>query len=170
MFHHLKSQLWGHLDRETKEVPLCTRCSMPVGQFAYEGREGRRSWVHAECMAQVLVEDAQRHEDRRALWEAEKKLKSRKEYEIGWRMDSIPENAALAERIWDSKSSFGLWSLLSFAIPSICCLQNMLFNSGMGCNTTAPGLCCLVLDEASKTVKAPEQNTCIDSEFCKVRN
>eukprot|EP00434_Breviolum_minutum_P009356 symbB.v1.2.008245.t1/scaffold515.1/size193321/7 len=109
------------VDSEGEEVPLCTRCSMPVGQFAYEGREGRRSWVHAECMAQVLVEDAQRHEDRRALWEAEKKLKSRKEYEIGWRMDSIPENATLAER--------------------------------MGCSTTAPGLCCLVLDEASKTVK-----------------
>eukprot|EP00435_Cladocopium_sp_Y103_P007139 s2202_g2.t1 len=66
-------------------------------------------------------QDAQRHEDRRASWEAEKKLKSRKEYEIGWRMDSVPQNALLAER--------------------------------MGCSTACPGLCCLVLDEASRTVK-----------------
>lgn len=109
------------VDSEGEEVPLCTRCCMPVGQFAYEGRQGRRSWVHAECMAQVLVEDAQRHEDRRASWEAEKKLKSRKEYEIGWRTDSVPRNALLAER--------------------------------MGCSTACPGLCCLVLDEASRTVK-----------------
>ncbi|CAK9106865.1 NADPH-dependent diflavin oxidoreductase 1 [Durusdinium trenchii] len=109
------------VDSEGEEVPLCTRCSMPVGQFAYEGRQGIRSCVHAECMAQVLVEDAQRHEDRRTTWEVEKKLKSRNEYEIGWRPDSVPQNAHLAER--------------------------------MGCNTPAPGLCCLVLDEASRTVK-----------------
>ena len=109
------------VDSEGEEVPLCTRCFMPVGQFAYEGRQGMRSCVHAECMAQVLVEDAQRHEDRRAGWEAEKKLKSRTEYEIGWRVESVPQNASLAER--------------------------------MGCTTSAPGLCCLVLDEASRTVK-----------------
>ena len=52
-----------------------------------------------------------------------RKLKSRKEFEIGWRLDSVPKNASFAQR--------------------------------MGCTELAPeGLCCLVLDEASKTVKA----------------
>lgn len=100
------------------DVPLCSRCGLPVGQFAYD-RQGCK--VHAECMAQLLQEDAQRHEDRRASWEAEKKLKSRTEYEIGWQPDSIPRNSKWAER--------------------------------MGCNMPVPGLCCLVMDEASRTVK-----------------
>ena len=109
------------VDSDGEEVPLCTRCLMPVGEFAYEGREGRGSCVHAECMAQILVEDAQRQEDRRAGWENEKKLRSRKEYDIGWRMDSVPENGPLAKRL--------------------------------GCETTNRGLCCLVYDEASRTVR-----------------
>lgn len=109
------------VDSDGEEVPLCTRCLMPVGGFAYEGRQGRGSCVHAECMAQILVEDAQRQEDRRAGWENEKKLRSRKEYDIGWRMDSVPKNGLLAARL--------------------------------GCETTSRGMCCLVLDEASRTVK-----------------
>lgn len=109
------------VDSDGEEVPLCTRCLMPVGEFAYEGRQGRGSCVHAECMAQILVEDAQRQEDRRAGWENEKKLRSRKEYDIGWQMDSVPKNGPLAARL--------------------------------GCETTSRGMCCLVLDEASRTVK-----------------
>ncbi|CAJ1440152.1 unnamed protein product, partial [Effrenium voratum] len=109
-------------DSDGEEVPLCCRCHMPVGEFAYEGREGRGSCVHAECMAQILVEDAQRQEDRRAGWENEKKLRSRKEYDIGWRMESVPKNGPWAQR-------FGL-------------------------EVSERGLVALVLDEASKTVKA----------------
>ena len=111
----------AEVDSDGEEVPLCSRCAMPVGEFAYEGRQGRGSCVHAECMAQVLVEDAQRQEDRRAGWEAEKKLKSRKVYEIGWQMTSVPKSSVLAERL--------------------------------GCQTSPNGLCCLVLDEGSRTVK-----------------
>ncbi|CAJ1395203.1 unnamed protein product [Effrenium voratum] len=109
------------VDSDGEELPLCSRCLMPVGEFAYEGREGRGSCVHAECMAQVLVEDAQRQEDRRAGWEGEKKLRSRKEYDIGWKMDSVPKNGDLAARL--------------------------------GCEVSERGLCALVLDEASRTVK-----------------
>ncbi|CAJ1399897.1 unnamed protein product [Effrenium voratum] len=112
----------AEVDSDGEEVPLCTRCQLPVGEHAYEGRQGKGSCVHGECMAQVLVEDAQKQEDRRMSYEAEKKLKSRKEFEIGWRLDSVPKNASFAQR--------------------------------MGCTELAPeGLCCLVLDEASKTVK-----------------
>lgn len=35
---------------------------MPVGEHAYEGRQGKGSCVHGECMAQVLVEDAQKQD------------------------------------------------------------------------------------------------------------
>lgn len=41
------------VDSEGEEVPLCTKCSMPVGEFAYQGREGKHTCVHTECMAQA---------------------------------------------------------------------------------------------------------------------
>ena len=78
--------------------------------------------MHAECMAQVLIQDRQREENSRAKRENLKKQKNRKEYDIGWRMDSVPKSSALAVQ--------------------------------MGCAGGAPqGLCCLVLDETSRTVK-----------------
>jgi len=109
------------VDSEGEEIPLCTKCSMPVGEFAYQGREGKHTCVHTECMAQVLTKEAQRDEEVRNEREQQKKILNRREYDIGWRMDSVPENLPLAER--------------------------------MGCKASPQGLCCLVLDEASKTVK-----------------
>ena len=102
-------------------MPLCTRCSLPVGEFSYQGREGRQTCVHTECMAQILSQDRQVAEDNRVRREDLKKQKNRQEYDIGWRMDSVPKNMHLAER--------------------------------MGCSPAPQGLCCLVLDEASRTVK-----------------
>ncbi|CAK9107243.1 Uncharacterized protein SCF082_LOCUS49926 [Durusdinium trenchii] len=115
-----KQDLW-EVDSEGEEVPLCTRCSLPVGEFSYQGREGRQTCVHTECMAQILMQDRQQAEDNRAKRENAKKQKNRREYDIGWRMESVPKNAGLAER--------------------------------MGCTPAPQGLCCLVLDEASRTVK-----------------
>eukprot|EP00438_Fugacium_kawagutii_P011226 Skav228656 [mRNA] locus=scaffold2369:149724:171604:+ [translate_table: standard] len=115
-----KQDLW-EIDSEGEEVPLCTRCSLPVGEFSYQGREGRQTCVHTECMAQILSQDRQVAEDSRARREDLKKQKNRQEYDIGWRMESVPKNVLLAER--------------------------------MGCTPAPQGLCCLVLDEASRTVK-----------------
>ena len=109
------------VDSDREEIPLCTRCSMPVGEFAYQGREGKETCVHTECMAQVLMKEAQREDEHRTTRENNKKLRNRREYNIGWRMHSVPQNAELAER--------------------------------MGCRPGPQGLCCLVLDEASKTVR-----------------
>ncbi|CAJ1358503.1 unnamed protein product [Effrenium voratum] len=109
------------VDSEGEEIPLCTRCSMPVGEYAYQGREGKNTCVHTECMAQVLMKEAQQEDAIRSQREDQKKLQNRQEYEIGWRMTSIPQCGRLAER--------------------------------MGCRPAPQGLCCLVLDEASKTVK-----------------
>ena len=50
----------AEVDSEGEEIPLCTKCSMPVGEFAYQGREGKHTCVHTECMAQVLTKEAQR--------------------------------------------------------------------------------------------------------------
>eukprot|EP00435_Cladocopium_sp_Y103_P014773 s2202_g3.t1 len=116
----MKDKHW-EVDSEGEDVPLCTRCSLPVGEFSYQGREGKETCVHAECMAQVLIQDRQRDENSRAKRENLKKQKNRKEYDIGWRMDSVPKNSTLAVQ--------------------------------MGCPAPPQGLCCLVLDETSRTVK-----------------
>eukprot|EP00440_Ansanella_granifera_P034895 gb/GFBE01037854.1/.p1 GENE.gb/GFBE01037854.1/~~gb/GFBE01037854.1/.p1 ORF type:complete len:1031 (+),score=267.56 gb/GFBE01037854.1/:1-3093(+) len=109
------------VDSDGESVPICSRCYLPVGEFAYKGRDGADTCVHSECMAQVLVQDAQKTEDLRLRDESAKKLKNRREYDIGWRMSSVPKSAHLAER--------------------------------MGCCPAPKGLCCLVLDEASRTVR-----------------
>eukprot|EP00438_Fugacium_kawagutii_P011224 Skav228654 [mRNA] locus=scaffold2369:123061:148536:+ [translate_table: standard] len=90
-------------------------------RFSYQGREGKETCVHAECMAQVLIQDRQRDENSRTKRENLKKQKNRKEYDIGWRMDSVPKCSKLAVQ--------------------------------MGCAAAPKGLCCLVLDETSRTVK-----------------
>ena len=102
-------------------MPFCTKCGLPVGEFSYQGREGKETCVHAECMAQVLIQDRQREENNRTKRENAKKLKNREEYDIGWRVETVPKNSQFAAR--------------------------------MGCEANPQGLCCLVLDEATKTVK-----------------
>ncbi|CAE7356561.1 unnamed protein product, partial [Symbiodinium necroappetens] len=100
------------VDSDREEIPLCTRCSLPVGEFAYQGREGKDTCVHTECMAQVLMKEAQREEEHRTTRENNKKLKNRREYNIGWRMDSVPTNASLAERMGCRPAPQGLCCLV----------------------------------------------------------
>eukprot|EP00930_Biecheleria_cincta_P060794 TRINITY_DN4638_c0_g6_i1.p1 TRINITY_DN4638_c0_g6~~TRINITY_DN4638_c0_g6_i1.p1 ORF type:complete len:952 (-),score=197.30 TRINITY_DN4638_c0_g6_i1:126-2927(-) len=115
-----KPKLWD-VDSEGEDIPICSRCSMPVGEFSYRGKLGREHCVHAECMAQIMAEDAQHDETMRVQRENTKKHKSRLEYDIGWKMDSVPKNSTIAQ--------------------------------SLGCSPVPQGLCCLVYDEASKTVK-----------------
>jgi len=110
-----------HVDSEGEEVPLCARCFMPVGQFAYQSSKWPEMCLHSECMAQVAQQEVQEEDDQRVKEEAALKLESRKQYEIGWRMDSVPKNAAIAERL--------------------------------GCSPGPHGMCCLVYDECSRTVR-----------------
>jgi len=92
-----KQRLWD-VDSEGEEIPLCTRCCLPVGEFAYHGK-GKGSCVHAECMAQIVIQDAQEEDEERARKEDIKKLQNRKEYDIGWKMDSVPNSASIAEQL-----------------------------------------------------------------------
>lgn len=87
------------VDSDGEDVPLCVRCFMPVGQFAYQGNLGGQKCMHAECMAQVMVEEAQSEEKARVNNETVKKSQNRKEYDIGWRMQSVPKNSSIAQRL-----------------------------------------------------------------------
>ena len=67
---------------------------------------------------------------------------ARKEYNIGWRMDSVPTNASLAERMGCRPAPQGLCCL----VPQELSKNSDIFLSRSSCS-------CEVLDEASKTVR-----------------
>eukprot|EP00930_Biecheleria_cincta_P018205 TRINITY_DN14262_c0_g1_i1.p1 TRINITY_DN14262_c0_g1~~TRINITY_DN14262_c0_g1_i1.p1 ORF type:complete len:1026 (+),score=214.71 TRINITY_DN14262_c0_g1_i1:23-3100(+) len=115
-----KQKQWD-VDSEGEDIPICSRCSMPVGEFAYPGGPGKEKCVHSECMAQVMVEVARQEEEARVRQENAKKTQSRLDYDIGWRAETVPKNCAIAQRL--------------------------------GCSPVPQGLCCLVYDEAAKTVQ-----------------
>eukprot|EP00930_Biecheleria_cincta_P032318 TRINITY_DN22427_c0_g1_i1.p1 TRINITY_DN22427_c0_g1~~TRINITY_DN22427_c0_g1_i1.p1 ORF type:complete len:1043 (-),score=216.13 TRINITY_DN22427_c0_g1_i1:272-3376(-) len=120
------------IDSDGEDIPLCACCFMPVGEFAYRGASverlpphtkaaNQKKCVHSECMALLMVDETQLQEEERVKTENKKKLANRARYGIGWRMDSVPKNAAIAQRL--------------------------------GCSPVPNGLCCLVYDEAARTVR-----------------
>ncbi|OLP96686.1 hypothetical protein AK812_SmicGene21056 [Symbiodinium microadriaticum] len=82
-----------------------------IQAMAYEG-EAKNTCVHPECMAAVVIEDMQEQETKFLAEENEKKLKNRKEYDIGWRMDTVPKSGTVAERLGYSPAPQGLASLV----------------------------------------------------------
>jgi len=105
-----RERLWD-VNSDGEEVALCSRCYMPIGEMAYEG-ETKNTCVHPECMAAVVIEDMQEQETKFLAEENEKKLKNRKEYDIGWRMESVPKSGSIAERLGYSPAPQGLASLV----------------------------------------------------------
>lgn len=57
-------------------MTLCPRCFMPIGESAYEGKQ-KSTFVHPECMAQVMIEEMQEQEAEFLKEQKEKKLKNR---------------------------------------------------------------------------------------------
>lgn len=117
---------------ETEPVGICWKNRMHLESL------GSTNWYHFVRSSPTLIESrslqvvffdhnvclaprGQRDENSRAKRENLKKQKNRKEYDIGWRMDSVPKNTTLAVQ--------------------------------MSCPAPPQGLCCLVLDETSRTVK-----------------
>eukprot|EP00931_Biecheleriopsis_adriatica_P086789 TRINITY_DN6137_c0_g1_i1.p1 TRINITY_DN6137_c0_g1~~TRINITY_DN6137_c0_g1_i1.p1 ORF type:complete len:1079 (+),score=262.27 TRINITY_DN6137_c0_g1_i1:107-3238(+) len=105
-----KPRLWD-VDSDGEEVSLCGRCYMPLGEMVYEGKE-KGTCVHPECMAQAVIEDMAEEDVKLQKQENDKKMKNRREYDIGWRMDSVPKNAPLAERLGCSPAPQGLTCLV----------------------------------------------------------
>jgi len=110
------SLLVRELDGQNRTT--CPHCSLPLGDFGYDGKEGS---VHAECMAQILLQDLQKSESQRQSQSEVKKSLRRDEYGIGWKVEHIPRNIDLQPKLKDV--------------------------------TLSHGMCCLVLNEASRSVR-----------------
>jgi len=109
------------IDSDGEEVQLCGHCGLPMGETAYRPEEKAYKLVHPECMAQIVLQDAQTKDDQQCEERRQKKLDSRLEYQIGWRPESVPKSGGVAEKL--------------------------------GCQPAPKGLCCLVYDEASRSVR-----------------
>lgn len=109
------------VDEDGEEIKLCAHCSLPVGEIAYPSKQCKDACVHAECRAQIMLQELRDTEERTIQGEKDKKLASRFQHSIGWGPGSIPLNSPIAKRL--------------------------------GHEILPNGLCCLVYDEATRTVK-----------------
>lgn len=120
--HPLKEALRNSsgVDSDGEELALCSRCGLPLPEFAYCCADGQ-DLVHGECMAQLMVSNIQNEDRSRLDAEAEVKQAKRVQYQIGWKSERIPRNISILSKL-------------------VC--------------TSAPeGLCCIVLDQQSKTLQ-----------------
>lgn len=81
------------LDRD--EEVLCAHCLLPMGDFGYNGIDGKGPRVHGECLAQQMQKHLQEEEFRRREQDISDKLARRTDYGIGWKMEHIPRNVSL---------------------------------------------------------------------------
>jgi len=107
-----------------EEVLPCGQCGLPIGDISYDTGDVRMDLrcrpMHGECMAQRMLVDMRNDDHERRQKEAALKNSRRKEFSIGWKVDSVPPNASPAQK--------------------------------MGSEFVPQGMCCLVLQEESRTV------------------
>jgi len=95
-----------------EEVLLCQHCHLPVGDFAYAGGGKQGALVHGECMAQRMLRDFKEEEECNNQDEAALKKMRRTDYDIGWKVERIPCNAGLVERLGCSPAPQGMCCLV----------------------------------------------------------
>eukprot|EP00443_Scrippsiella_acuminata_P050161 CAMPEP_0115566520 /NCGR_PEP_ID=MMETSP0271-20121206/103624_1 /TAXON_ID=71861 /ORGANISM="Scrippsiella trochoidea, Strain CCMP3099" /LENGTH=972 /DNA_ID=CAMNT_0003000825 /DNA_START=22 /DNA_END=2938 /DNA_ORIENTATION=- len=109
-------------DSDGEELVLCQHCGLPLPEFAYnQGGAKQFALMHGECMAEVVVDDFRQDDRERLEGEAALKQAKRKEYDIGWKFDRIPQSSAVLSKL--------------------------------NCASPSDGMCCLVLDEQTRTVR-----------------
>jgi len=86
-------------DSDGEAVMLCHQCHLPLGDFGYGKHEKSKCLFHAECMAHVMLHERQLNEDARKSKEAELKKSRREEYDIGWKVATIPSNIDAATKL-----------------------------------------------------------------------
>eukprot|EP00930_Biecheleria_cincta_P050348 TRINITY_DN354_c1_g1_i1.p1 TRINITY_DN354_c1_g1~~TRINITY_DN354_c1_g1_i1.p1 ORF type:complete len:1142 (+),score=241.95 TRINITY_DN354_c1_g1_i1:94-3519(+) len=96
-------------DSNDEPIPLCPVCILPIGENSYECLGAS---VHGECMAQVLARTGQKTEVRVRQMQNSEKMKSRLQYDIGWRMESVPKNSIIAARLGCSSLPQGMCCLV----------------------------------------------------------
>jgi hypothetical protein len=83
-------------DDDGESIRVCHHCSLPLGDVVHTRND---KMVHAECMAQLMLQDLQKDEAARLREVRAKKSKQHADYGIGWKMDHIPRNSESASKL-----------------------------------------------------------------------
>jgi hypothetical protein len=111
-----KDNLLQHLDAESpcQQYDLdghcethCARCRLPMGDFGYPCPDGK-GMIHGECMARQVLQELENEDSRRRLEDENRKMLRRTEYGIGWKVERIPRNFDLQQRLQDMVISQGM--------------------------------------------------------------
>jgi len=86
-------------DTDDELVPLCCQCGLPLGDIAYEVDARRQQFVHGECLAQRVVEDMRKEDQKQQKKECALKSCRRNRFGIGWQIASVPRNIGAAEKM-----------------------------------------------------------------------
>mmetsp|Transcript_7921 Transcript_7921/g.14917 ORF Transcript_7921/g.14917 Transcript_7921/m.14917 type:complete len:1036 (-) Transcript_7921:84-3191(-) len=88
--------VWFAEDSDGEEQFMCSACGLPVGGKSCQMKDGL---LHAECMAHLMVHEANEQDRARQQKEAELKKARRAEFGIGWKAERIPRSAGHADKM-----------------------------------------------------------------------
>lgn len=91
---------------------LCPHCRLPTGDVGHYTNEGQGPLIHGECMAQLIVQSCMEESAEQLARDATLKSERREAYDIGWRLDHIPENVAPAAMLGCKLVPQGMCGLL----------------------------------------------------------
>mmetsp|Transcript_7718 Transcript_7718/g.14271 ORF Transcript_7718/g.14271 Transcript_7718/m.14271 type:complete len:1029 (-) Transcript_7718:124-3210(-) len=77
----------------------CLECGLPIGDLFYSGISEDPLQCHAECYAQIVLQEDMKTEKARKKKDAELKAARRQEYDIGWKVARVPRNLAHAAEL-----------------------------------------------------------------------
>lgn len=89
-------------DSDGEELRLCRMCNLPLGDIMYRQNtwcSGVKDTMHGECMALSMAHKEREKENARQQKEKLAKQQQHEEYGIGWKVDFIPRNEALASKL-----------------------------------------------------------------------
>jgi len=95
-------------DKTADEDLFCFACNLPLGDWFYDDKKGK---VHAECMAQIMLQECKEQEEARASKEKLKIQMRHEEFGIGWSPAKIPANNSALEKLSGQKVRHGLLAL-----------------------------------------------------------
>jgi len=113
-------------DSDSEQVWLCAQCSLPLGDVLYAvGDSRKRPRMHGECMAQWMLNEMRKEDQRRRDEEASSKRSRREEFDIGWRIARIPSNAGVAEKMDCNFSPKGMCGLVEASCGRVCVVPTL---------------------------------------------
>eukprot|EP00747_Dinoflagellata_sp_TGD_P213289 gnl/TRDRNA2_/TRDRNA2_86265_c0_seq1.p1 gnl/TRDRNA2_/TRDRNA2_86265_c0~~gnl/TRDRNA2_/TRDRNA2_86265_c0_seq1.p1 ORF type:complete len:990 (+),score=222.18 gnl/TRDRNA2_/TRDRNA2_86265_c0_seq1:396-2972(+) len=89
-------------DSDGEELPLCAHCHLPMGEWVYDADGDEGQLMHGECRAQQMLQEFRCCDEVRQKKEAELKKQHRAAYDIGWKVEQVPDNQTTASKLQSS--------------------------------------------------------------------